>query len=98
MKFYSYLMPLIFLFVLNSFAAGLTWYYFVSNVITFGQQALTRRFVDETKLRAQLEANKVKNKDKKPGGFQARLAEAMKTAQEREAEARKQGPAKSKNK
>jgi YidC/Oxa1 family membrane protein insertase len=98
MKFYSYLMPLIFLFVLNSFAAGLTWYYFVSNVITFGQQALTRRFVDETKLRAQLEANKVKNKDKKPGGFQARLAEAMKTAQEREADARKQGPAKSKNK
>jgi YidC/Oxa1 family membrane protein insertase len=54
--------------------------------------------VDETKLRAQLEANKVKNKDKKPGGFQARLAEAMKTAQEREADARKQGPAKSKNK
>ncbi|WP_317128522.1 membrane protein insertase YidC [Hymenobacter radiodurans] len=98
MKFYSYLMPLIFLFVLNSFAAGLTWYYFVSNVITFGQQALTRRFVDETKLRAQLEANKVKNKDKKPGGFQARLAEAMKTAQEREAEARKQGPAKPKTK
>ncbi|MDO7885566.1 membrane protein insertase YidC [Hymenobacter cheonanensis] len=89
MKFYSYLMPLIFFFVLNSFASGLTWYYLVSNVVTLAQQALTRSFVDDTKIRAQLEANKVKNKDKKPGGFQARLAEAMKTAQEREAQAKK---------
>ena len=90
MKFYAYLMPVIFFFVLNSFAAGLTWYYFVSNIITFGQQALTRRFIDDTKIRAQLEANKVKNKDKKPGGFQARLAEAMKATQEREATAKRQ--------
>ncbi|MGI4820932.1 MAG: membrane protein insertase YidC [Janthinobacterium lividum] len=89
MKFYSYLMPLIFFFVLNSFASGLTWYYLVSNLVTLGQQALTRSFVNDTKIRAQLEANKVKNKDKKPGGFQARLAEAMKTAQERDAQAKK---------
>ena len=89
MKTYSYLMPIIFLFVLNSFAAGLTWYYFVSNVITFGQQALTKAFVDDTKIRAQLDANKVKNKDKKPGGLQGRIAEAMKAAQERDAQAKK---------
>ena len=78
MKTYSYLMPIIFLFVLNSFAAGLTWYYFVSNVITFAQQAITKTFVDDTKIRAQLDANKIKNKDKKPGGIQGRIAEAMK--------------------
>ena len=89
MKTYSYLMPIIFLFVLNSFAAGLTWYYFVSNVITFGQQALTKAFVDDTKIRAQLDANKIKNKDKKPGGIQNRIAEAMKAAQEREAQAKR---------
>jgi YidC/Oxa1 family membrane protein insertase len=89
MKFYSYLMPLVFFFVLNSFAAGLTWYYLVSNLVTLGQQALTRSFVNDDKIRAQLEANKIKNKDKKPGGFQARLAEAMKTAQERESQAKK---------
>jgi len=91
MKFYSYLMPLIFMFVLNSFAAGLTWYYFVSNIITFAQQAITRSFVDDTKIRAKLEANQVKNKDKKPSGFQARLAEAMKATQEREAASKRQG-------
>ncbi|KAA9338209.1 membrane protein insertase YidC [Hymenobacter busanensis] len=90
MKVYSYLMPLIFFFVLNDYPAGLTWYYFVSNIVTFAQQAITRRFVDEDKLHAQLQANKEKNKDKKPAGFQARLAEAMKAAQEREVEAKKQ--------
>ena len=89
MKTYSYLMPIIFLFVLNSFAAGLTWYYFVSNVITFAQQAATKAFVDDTKIRAQLDANKIKNKDKKPGGLQGRIAEAMKAAQEREAQAKR---------
>ncbi|WP_262923083.1 membrane protein insertase YidC [Hymenobacter cellulosilyticus] len=91
MKVIGYVMPVIYMFVLNSFAAGLTWYYFVSNMVTFGQQFITRSFVDETKLRAQLEANKVKNKDKKPSGFQARLAEAMKAAQEREAQAKQGG-------
>ena len=89
MKTYSYLMPIIFLFVLNSFAAGLTWYYFVSNVITFAQQAITKTFVDDTKIRAQLDANKIKNKDKKPSGIQGRIAEAMKAAQERDAQAKK---------
>ncbi len=93
MKTYSYLMPIIFLFVLNSFAAGLTWYYFVSNVITFAQQAITRGLVDDTKIRAQLDANKIKNKDKKPSGFQARIAEAMKASQEREGQGRKPGKA-----
>ncbi|TGE15205.1 membrane protein insertase YidC [Hymenobacter elongatus] len=88
MKVIGYVMPVVYMFVLNSFAAGLTWYYFVSNMVTFGQQFITRSFVDEVKLRAQLEANKIKNKDKKPSGFQARLAEAMKATQEREAQAK----------
>ena len=91
MKFYSYLMPVVFMFVLNSFAAGLTWYYLVSNLATLGQQALTRRFVDDTKIRAQLEANKVKNKDKKPSGFGARLQNAMRAAQERDASTARPG-------
>ncbi|RSK46823.1 membrane protein insertase YidC [Hymenobacter rigui] len=93
MKFYSYLMPLVFFFVLNSFAAGLTWYYLVSNLVTMAQQAITRRFVDDSKVRAKLEANKVKNKDKKPTGFAARLQDAMKAAQEKEAQNRQGGRA-----
>ncbi|HSI90586.1 MAG TPA: membrane protein insertase YidC, partial [Adhaeribacter sp.] len=86
MKFYSYLMPLVFMFVINSMPAGLSFYYFVSNMVTFGQQAVIRRFVDDNKIRQKLEANKVKNKDKKPGGFAARMQEAMRVAAEKEAE------------
>ncbi|HET9054708.1 MAG TPA: membrane protein insertase YidC, partial [Cyclobacteriaceae bacterium] len=52
MKVMSYLMPVIFLFVLNSFPAGLSFYYFMSNIATFGQQAIIRRFVDDGKIRA----------------------------------------------
>ncbi len=87
MKFYSYLMPVIFMFVLNDFAAGLTWYYLVSNVVTIGQQMIIRKMVDDDALRAKLEDNRRKHlatpadQQKKPS-FQARLAEAMKNAQE----------------
>jgi YidC/Oxa1 family membrane protein insertase len=89
MKFYSYLMPVMIMFVVNSFSAGLSFYYFVANIVTFGQQAVIRYFVDEKKIRARLEENQVKNKDKKPGGFQKRLQDAMKVAGEREAQQKK---------
>lgn len=87
MRFYSYLMPVIFMFVLNDFAAGLTWYYLVSNLVTIGQQYVIRKMVDDDALRAKLEANRVKHlaagpDAKKKPSFQARLAEAMKAAQE----------------
>jgi len=90
MKFYSYLMPFMIMFVVNSFAAGLSLYYFISNIVTFAQQAIIRRFVDDNKIRARLEENQIKNKDKKPGGFQKRLQDAMKAAQEKESQQRKE--------
>ncbi len=91
MKFYSYLMPLIFMFVLNDFAAGLTWYYLVSNVVTIGQQMIIKNMVDDSALRAKLEEHRINHlalpadQQKKPS-FQARLAEAMKNAQQQAAE------------
>lgn len=87
MKFYSYLMPVIFMFVLNSFPAGLSFYYFVSNIVTFGQQAIIRKFVDEGKVRAKLDANKDKIKEKRQKGgpsFTERMQEAMRQAQDLE--------------
>lgn len=90
MKFYSYLMPVIFMFVLNSFPAGLSFYYFVSNIVTFGQQALIRRFVDDATIRKNLEIYQEKNKGKEPkAGFQKRLQDAMKMAAEKEAQKKK---------
>ena len=86
MKFYSYLMPVIFMFIINTMPAGLSFYYFVSNLVTFGQQAVIRKFVDDDKIRMKLEENKTKLKDKKTGGFAARMQEAMRVAAEKEAE------------
>ena len=82
MKSVQYFMPLIFMFVLNSFPAALSFYYFVSNLVTFGQQAIIRRFVDDDKIRKTLEENKKRNRDKKKSKFQVRLEEAMKATEE----------------
>lgn len=82
MKWMMYLMPLIFFFVLNDFPAGLTYYYFLSLLITILLTLAFRFLIDEDKVRAQLEANKVKNKNKKKSGFMARLEEAQRLQQQ----------------
>lgn len=81
MKNLGYIMPVVFMFVLNSFPAALSFYYFVSNMVTFGQQALIKLFVDDAKIREKIEANKVKNVNKKKSKFQQRLEDAMKAAE-----------------
>ncbi|WPP50135.1 membrane protein insertase YidC [Catalinimonas niigatensis] len=82
MKNMQYFLPVIFMFVLNSFPAALSFYYFVSNIVTFGQQAIIRKFVDDDKIRTILEENKKRNKNKKKSKFQQRLEEAMKSSEE----------------
>jgi YidC/Oxa1 family membrane protein insertase len=82
MKSMSYMMPVIFMFVLNSFPAALSFYYFVANLITFGQQAIIRKFVDEDKILAILNENRLKNKDKKKSKFQLKLDQAMKGSED----------------
>ena len=82
MKSMSYMMPVIFMFVLNSFPAALSFYYFVANIITFGQQAIIRMFVDENKIKAALNDNRTKNKGKKKSRFQQKLDDALKNSQE----------------
>ena len=84
MKTMSYVMPVIFLFVLNSFSSGLTFYYFISTVVTFIQQAIIKRFVDEDKIRAIMEENKKKNAagGGKKSKFMSKLEEAMKASEE----------------
>jgi YidC/Oxa1 family membrane protein insertase len=80
MKNLGYIMPVMFMFVLNSYPAGLSFYYFVSNMVTFGQQALIKLAVDDKKIRAKVEESKAKNVNKKKSKFQQRLEDAMKAA------------------
>lgn len=81
MKYIGYFMPIIFLGVLNDYASGLTWYYFVSNMVTFGQQFVIRKSVDDKKLLDQIAAARKKPVTKSK--FQERMELAMKTSQDR---------------
>ncbi len=75
--------------VLNDYASGLTYYYFVSNMAGFGQQWLFKAMVDEKKLHAQIEANKKKPAGSK-SGFQKRMEDMMR--QQKEMQQRKNLP------
>lgn len=76
MKTMMYIMPVMFLFILNSYSSGLSYYYFLANVITIGQTYAFRFMIDEEKIRAQIQINK-----KKPivkSKFQQKLEEMAK--------------------
>jgi YidC/Oxa1 family membrane protein insertase len=75
MKYMMYLMPVMFMFMFNSYASGLSYYYFISTLFTIGQTYAIRATIDEKKLLAQLHAKR-NSKDKKPkkkSGFLERL-------------------------
>ena len=83
MKSMQYLMPIMMIFFFNNFSSGLTFYYFILNILNFGQQAIIKKyFIDEDKILKIMEENKARNKNKKKSKFQQRLEEAMKTAEE----------------
>jgi YidC/Oxa1 family membrane protein insertase len=85
MKIVSYLMPVIFMFVLNSFPAGLSFYYFVTNLLAIGQQMGIRKFVDEEKIRATLDENRKKIAPTGPGkksAWMQRVDDAMRARDE----------------
>jgi YidC/Oxa1 family membrane protein insertase len=79
MKWMMYLMPLMFLFVLNDYPAGLNYYYFISTLISVITMIVLRKVTDEDKLLAQLEVKKAK--PKKKTGFAARLENMQKEQQ-----------------
>ena len=82
MKWMMYLMPLMFLFFFNDYAAGLSYYYFVSLLITILQTIIFRWTTDDKKVLAEMEANAKKKGNQKKSGFAARL-EAMQREQQR---------------
>lgn len=80
MKTMMYIMPVMFMFILNSFSAGLTYYYFLANVITLGQNLLFKRFIDEEKIMKKINAKK--NKPAKKSKFSQRLENIQKQQQQ----------------
>ncbi len=76
MKWMMYLMPVLFLGFFNNYSAGLSYYYFLSNIFGFGQQYLFKAFIDENKIHAQIQENR--KKPVKKSGFQQRLEQIAK--------------------
>lgn len=93
MRVMAKIMPLFMLFFFNKFSSGLSLYYFIANVITFGQVTTVKQFfIDEAKIREKIKAKQAEPKDekkKKKGGFAERL-EAMQKEQQKRAEEMKQ--------
>lgn len=81
MKYIGYIMPLLFFFVLNSFPAGLNYYYFLGAVFTFLTQVIIRSTIDDDTILAKLEENKKNPKAKKKSSFQLRMEEMMRQQQ-----------------
>ena len=82
MKYMMYAMPLMFLFIFNDYAAGLSYYYLVSLFITILQTMIFRWSLDDEKMLREMEENKKKKAGKPKSGFMQRL-EQMQREQQR---------------
>ncbi|MNS70736.1 Membrane protein insertase YidC [compost metagenome] len=82
MKWMPYIMPIMFLGWFNNFAAGLTFYYFFSNMLSLLQQFVIQKFfINEEKIHAKIKANR--NKPAATSKWQQRLEEMQKQQQNR---------------
>jgi len=76
MKMMMYMMPVMFMLILNNFSSGLTYYYFLANILTYAQNMISKRFIDAGSVLATLEENK--KKPLKKSKWQQRLEAAAK--------------------
>ncbi len=79
MKWMMYLMPVFFMVFFNNYAAGLSYYYFLSLLITIIQTYAFRFIIKDEDVRARMKENA--KKPKKKSGFMARLEEMQKQQQ-----------------
>ncbi|PHQ57539.1 MAG: membrane protein insertase YidC [Lutibacter sp.] len=88
MKMMMYFSPIMMLVFFNMYASSLSLYYFVSNLLTITIMLIIKNYIiDEDKIHAQIQENK--KKPKKEGKFRKRLNDAMKQAQEQQAQQKK---------
>jgi YidC/Oxa1 family membrane protein insertase len=90
MKVIMYIFPVLMIFFFNNYSAGLSYYYFISTLITIILMALIKNFfVDEEKLKLKMAEAQSKNAikkasaPKKKSSFMQRLEEAQKMQQEK---------------
>lgn len=81
MKWMMYLMPVMFFFIFNDYASGLSYYYFLSTLITIIQTYAIRATVDEDKILAELHSKRNTKNPKKKSGFMERLEKMQREQQ-----------------
>lgn len=91
MKWMMYLMPVFFLVFFNHYAAGLSYYYFISLLITIVTTYAVRASVKESDVRAKMAEYNKNPKKKKKSGWMARLEEAQRQQQAAMREQQKRG-------
>ena len=84
MKAMMYMMPLMFLVFFNNYASGLSYYYFISLLITILQTYSCRLFITEDKVRATMAANAAKPKKKSKWLERMEQAQKMQQQQQRQ--------------
>jgi YidC/Oxa1 family membrane protein insertase len=88
MKVMIYISPIMMLFFFNSYASGMSLYYFISNFIAIGIMYVIKNYiVDENKIHAQIQENKTK--EKKESKFQKKMREMMEQAEAQKAAQKK---------
>jgi YidC/Oxa1 family membrane protein insertase len=73
-------MPVIFLAVMNRYSAGLSWYYFLANILSFLQNWIFKKIINTDKIRLQIEENL--KKPVKKSSFQKKLEEMARQRQQ----------------
>ena len=88
MKIIMYIFPFMMIFFFNNYSSGLSYYYFISTLISILIMVLIKQvFVDEEKLKLKMAARKADSnstgtKEKKKSKFQERLEQMQKAQQE----------------
>ncbi len=84
-----YLMPIMLLFIFNSYSSGLSYYYLLSNIITIGQTYAVRAFVSDEKLHQRMQDNA--KKPAKKSKWSERLEDMQRKQQAMKEQQKKQG-------
>ncbi len=89
MKYMMYLMPVMMVFWFNSYASGLSYYYFLSNFISIIQIFIIKTYIiDEDKIHLQMQENK-KKPVKKKSKWSQKMSDMMADAQKQQASSKK---------
>lgn len=90
MKYIMYFFPFMMIFFFNNYSSGLSYYYFISTLMTMGIMFAIKKFIlDEEKIHQKIKANKANPKKKGKSKFAQRLEEAQRLQMEKAAKKKK---------